>query len=329
MGVAGPPVRWAILGAGRIAHAFAGDIALVPEARLQAVAAREFGRARAFADQYRAPDAFGDYDSMLASGDVDAVYIATPHSFHFEQTRAALRAGKAVLCEKPLTVTPQETRILIEEASTAGVFLAEAMWTWTLPAIQRAAAWIKDGRIGEVRQIDARFGFTAKRDREGRLFNPALAGGALLDLGVYPVALNRLVLGRGPDTVRALAGKAETGVEDQVEAIFQTGPVLTSLGCSFLGQLSNTAFIAGDRGAIRIPRFWSTTEAELIQGGTVVEHFEDGREGHGFEFEIAAATHDILAGRTVSSVVPLAASLGFQEDMDMIRAAAGLQPPIV
>jgi predicted dehydrogenase len=149
----------------------------------------------------------------------------------------------------------------------------------------------------------------------------------LLDLGIYPVALNRLILGRGPHTVRALAGTAQTGVEDQVEAIFQTASVMTSLGCSFLGQLSHAAFIAGDQGAIQIPRFWSTTQAALLQGGDVVEHFEDGREGHGSEFEIAAATQDILAGRTVSSVVPLSASLGFQEDMDAIRNAAGLHPP--
>lgn len=327
MSKAHTPVRWAILGAGRIAHAFAGDIALVAEARLQAVAARDFGRARSFADQYQAPDAYGDYDSMLSSADVDAVYIATPHNFHFDQSLAAIRAGKAVLCEKPLTVTPDEARTLITAAQAQRVFLAEALWTWTLPAIRKAVDWIRAGRIGPVRQIDARFGFKAEPDPQGRLFSPDLAGGALLDLGVYPVALNRLVLDQGPDTVMAMASRAATGVEDQVEALFRTGPVLSSLGCSFLGQLSNTAFIAGERGAIRIPRFWSATSAELITGGEVVERFDDARAGHGFEFEIEAASRDILAGRTQSSIVPLSASLGFQQDMAAIRAAAGLQPP--
>ena len=321
------PVRWAILGAGRIAHAFAGDIALVPEAKLQAVAARDLDRARRFADQHGAPDAFGDYDAMLQSSRVDAVYIATPHNFHFEQSRAVIRSGKAVLCEKPLTVTPAQARTLIDEAGEAGVFLAEAMWTWTLPAVRRAMEWIREGRIGEVRQIDARFGFRAPFDPHGRLFNPALAGGAILDLGIYPVALNRLVTGGAPDTVKALAGLASTGVEDQVEALLATGPVMSSLGCSFLGELSNTAFIAGETGAVRLPRFWSATDAQLIQGGKVVERFEDGRAGHGFEFEIAAASRDILAGAAQSSLVPLSASLAFQDDMAEIRAAAGLQPP--
>lgn len=322
-------VRWAILGAGRIAHTFAHDTALVPEARLQAVAARDFTRARAFADQYGAPDAFGGYDAMLASPDVDAVYIATPHNFHFEQCQAALRAGKAVLCEKPLTITADQTRALMSEAREAGLFLAEALWTWTLPAIRTALSWARDGRIGAIRHVDARFGFHAHPDPEARLFNPALAGGALLDLGIYPVALNRLMLGAGPQTVRAIASSAATGVEDQLEAVFETGPVMSSLGCSFLAQLSNTAVISGSEGAIRIPRFWSATSAELIRHGEVTDRFDDGRAGHGFEFEIAAASQDILAGRTVSSVVPLTASLGFQEDMEAIRSAAGLHPPSV
>ncbi|MEL7363448.1 MAG: Gfo/Idh/MocA family oxidoreductase, partial [Bacteroidota bacterium] len=188
------PVRWGIVGTGVIAAEFARVFPIVKSATLAAIASRDEVRAEAFAREHSAAWFHGSYEALFADPDIDAVYIATPHSHHATNTIAALRAGKAVLCEKPLTPTLTEAQAVVDVARQTGGYLAEGMWTYFLPAIQTARRWVADGRIGRVLRIHADFGYPQPYDPASRFYDPALAGGALLDMGVYPVALAWLFL---------------------------------------------------------------------------------------------------------------------------------------
>lgn len=317
-------VRWGILGAGRIAAKFTTDIAFAPSACLQAVGSGDRDRSRRFAEQYAIKTSHDSYDDLLADPDVDAIYIATPHNFHLEQTLMCLQAGKHVLCEKPMTVSAQECETLIEAGEKSGLYVMEAMWTWFLPTMARACQWMEDGRIGELVQIRADFGFPAPFDPQGRLFNPDLAGGALLDIGIYPVAFNRLMLGRGPDEIKSSIRLAPTGVDAETNAIFTTGDTTSLLTSSLLTQLPNTGWVFGTQGTIEIPNFWQSSQARLHRDRVCVETFDDDCKGGGFEFEIEAASQDILQGRQGSKTMPLSTSLAFQKDMEKIRQSAGI-----
>lgn len=311
-------VRWGILGAGKIARKFASDIVFASNATPYAVGARDGDKANAFAAEFGIPNAHGSYKDLISDPDVDAIYIATPHSFHFEQSLAAMRAGKAVLCEKPLTPSPDQSLALIKAAEENNIYLMEALWTAFLPSVQKARAWLDEGRIGEIVQVRADFGFLAPFDPHSRLWNPSLAGGAMLDIGIYPVAFNRLMLGRGPDDIISVIRKASTGVDDEVFSIFKTGDVTSVLSCSFKCNLANTGSVIGTKGRIDLPRFWRSTSAFLYENDTLTEEFVDDRRGDGFEFEIEAASQDILDGRLQSETVPHSLSLALQDDMARI-----------
>ena len=315
-------VRWGILGAGQIARKFANDMAFTSNASLQAVGARDGQRARAFALEFDIPDAHGSYDALLANPTVDAIYVATPHNFHLQQSLAAMEAGKAVLCEKPLTPSLEDSQALIDAAHRHDVFLMEAMWSYFLPSVRKAKSWLDEGLIGDVLQVRADLGFAAPYDPAGRLYNPDLAGGALLDIGIYPVAFNRLMLGRAPEAVKASFKMADTGVDEEVFALFQTGSVTSVLTGSFRCALPNIGLVIGTKGRIELPGFWQSTSAKRFEGESLVETFEDDRQGTGFEFEIEAASRDILEGRKQSEIASHAASLALQEDMARIRAEA-------
>ncbi len=314
-------VRWGIIGPGRIAHQFAKDIASVANADLVAVAARDGDRATAFADSYGLAHSHQGYDALFANPDVDAVYVATPHSYHFDHCAGALRSGKAVLCEKPLVLTPTECRELMAVASETGGYLMEGMWTWFLPAVQQAFAWYRDGRIGELLHVKSDFGYPLTYREDLREYDARVGGGAVLEMGVYPVAIARLFIGRGPDSVDAVGRRAPNGVEDDVSAIFDYGDCMATLGTSFRCKLQNWTYIIGTEGYIAIPDFWRAERCALYELDTLVDSFEDGRSTIGFDYEIDAVSQDILEGRRESPVIPLATSLALQEDMKAIRDA--------
>ena len=316
-------VRWGLVSAGRIANTFAADVAHASNAEVVAVAARNLADARTFAGKYGIPTAYEGYEALFADEKIDAVYVSTPHTLHLPHSVAALRAGKSVLCEKPLTTSADECRRLLAVAAETGGYLMEAMWTWFLPAICEAKAWFDAGRIGELRHIRADFGYPKVYDPDSRLFNPALAGGCLLDMGVYPVAIARLFAGAAPIHVHATSRHAPNGVDDDVAMTFDYGRCVAALATSFRCKLPNTACIIGSEGYIEIPHFWSARECRLVVMHEVVDSFCDDRRGSGFEFQIAAASDDILNGRNASAIVTHAASLGFQEDMDRVRATFG------
>ncbi len=314
-------LRWGILGPGRIAHQFARDIAGVNNAELVAVAARDGARAQDFANQYSIAHAHEGYDALFDNPDVDAVYVATPHSYHLDHSAGALRNGKAVLCEKPLVISPDECRQLAGIAGETGSYLMEGMWTWFLPAIQMALSWYQQGRIGELLHVKSDFGYPLRYSEDLREYDARVGGGAVLEMGIYPVAIARLFIGRGPDSIQVTGRRAPNGVEDDVSAVCDYGDCMATLGTSFRCKLQNWTYVIGTEGYIAIPDFWRANSCSLFVLDERVDHFEDGRSTNGFDYEIEAVSREVLEGRTECEAIPLATSLALQEDMWAIREA--------
>jgi predicted dehydrogenase len=313
-------IRWGVIGAGRIARQFASDFSHVSNAELVAVAARDGSRAREFARRWSIPAAHSGYESLYAAEDVDAIYIATPHTLHFDQATAALRAGKAVLCEKPITVSADECRQLIDESSHQQRYLAEAMWTLFLPAIRQAKDWVAEGRIGTLTQISADFGYPMPYSPDGREYDPALGGGVLLDMGIYPITIALQFFPDDPQSMHSAAHFAVNGADDHVSMLWNFGSASATLSTSFRSKLPNVASIIGTEGYIRIPDFWRARECSLFRQDERIDQYYDGRKGSGFEFEIQSVSEDIAEGRLSSALVPLQTSLRTQTMMDRIRS---------
>jgi predicted dehydrogenase len=314
-------LRWGIVGPGRIAEQFAADIRLVPQASLAAVASRSLRSASEFAARHGGIRAHGSYDDLFRDGDVDAVYIATPHTLHAAQSRAALAAGKAVLCEKPITISPEELRSLRDYARARNVYLTEGMWTWYLPAIRRAQDWVDAGRIGPVRHVKADFGYPLPYDPARREYDHSLAGGCLLEMGIYPLAIADLFMRQVPAKMEVVRHLAPNGVEDDVTMLFDYGEGRSaSLATSFRCKLNNWLYVVGEEGYIAVPDFWRAASCRLFRLDEEIDRFDDGRRGFGFEFEIEAVTNDILSGRRESPVVRSDDSLRFQSDLATLRA---------
>ncbi len=316
-------IRWGMVSAGNIAGQFARDIALVDNGYVAAVAARDQNAANQFAQMHNIERSYQGYQALFEDPDIDAIYISTPHTLHLQNAVDALRSNKAVLCEKPLTTSIAELDILLDAAGSANCYLMEAMWTWFLPAIQKAKAWFDEGRIGKLRHVKADFGYAKSYDPESRLYNTELAGGCLLDMGIYPIAIARFFTEQSPNSLSTIARFAPNGVEDDVVMQFNYDHCVASLATSFRVKLPNTAYIIGTEGYIEIPHFWRAQECHLYVVEDRVDSFNDERKGEGFEFQIRQVGQDILDGRTQSSIVTHAASRGFQSDMERVKRDYG------
>jgi predicted dehydrogenase len=320
-------VRWAILGAGKIAHAFVHDIAAIKNAELVAVAAGDKSRAQAFASEYNLPGAY-NYSELYKSDDVDAVYIATTHNFHYEQCVQCIEHGKHVLCEKPITLNNNQFAELARLSQKKQVFLMEGMWTWFLPAVITAKQWLQAGKIGDLKVIEAVFGFPMEKNFSGRMYNKQLAGGALLDLGVYPIALSTYFLNKKPDTITASGVLTETGVDERTGIVLQYGDVTASLFTSMVNIMTNKAFLYGEKGYIEIPEFFRAPAVLLYDDHhNLIEKFEDPRVTKGYHYQIQHATDSILQGKTESDVIPHSSSYQIQEIMTEVRRQIGLVYP--
>lgn len=320
-------IRWAILGAGRIANAFAKDFPLMQNAELVAVASADRERASDFAKEYNIPKALS-HDELYNNDEIDAVYIATTHNFHFEQALKCLQHGKAVLCEKPITVNDTEFKKLMSVSKEQNVFLMEAMWTYFLPAIQKAKQWLDEGRIGKLKVMQADFAVPMEKNYEGRVYNPNLAGGSLLDLGVYPVALAYYFTNKVPEKITASALMTKTGVDESLGMIFQYENITATLFSSIITRMTNKARIFGEEGYIEIPDFWKAGSARLFDKEfNLQETFEDNRTSHGFIFEMQHANDMILGGNMESPVIPHSRSNDIQETMTEVRKQIGLKYP--
>jgi predicted dehydrogenase len=321
-------INWAILGAGRIAHTFAKDFPLVHYANLLAVGSRDPGKALSFSMQYSIPRALS-YEELYVAEDIQAVYIATPHNFHFEQAKNCILNGKSVLCEKPITINDRQFSILSSLAREKRVFLMEALWSYFLPALQEAKKWILEGRIGEIKFIQANFGYDLDKNPEGRLYNPHLAGGALLDIGIYPLAISLFFLEKLPNRLESFALMTNTGVDARISVQMDFDPAMVQIMVALDILLENKMVIYGEKGILEIFEYWKAKKFVLKDlEHQVVDQYLDDRDSHGFVFQIQEATHQILKKEVESEVIPHQRSLEIQEILTQIRGQIGLKYPM-
>jgi predicted dehydrogenase len=322
-------IRWGILGAGRIAHRFAEAVASLPDAEVAAVGSRAADTAARFAGQHAIPRAHASYEALADDPAVDAVYVATPHPMHMANSLLCLNAGKAVLCEKPFAVNAAQAQAMAAAAREKKVFLMEAMWTRFLPGIVKARELIAAGAIGEPRMLMADFGFRAAVDPKGRLFDPALGGGALLDVGVYCMSLASMIFGQ-PARVTGLAELGSTGVDEQaVMALGYPGGQLALLATAVRTTTQREAWIHGTAGAIKLHEPWYAPAAlSLVKPGQGEEVLPAPFEGNGFNYQAAEVGACLRAGKLESAVMPLDESIGILRAMDSLRSQWGLRYPM-
>lgn len=311
-------IKWGIIGPGSIAHKFAHDFQFVKNGQLHAVASRSMDRALSFAEKYNIPRAYNNYEQLYNDPEIDAVYVATPHNFHAQNSLDALQAGKGVLCEKPLTPSYADSKNLIDTARSRGVYLLEGMWSYFLPVIKKAKFWVDNGRIGKILHIKSEFGYPVPFDAHSRAYNPDLAGGTLLDMGIYPIAMAWYFLQEDPKHIHVIAKKAITGVDKDVNMIFEYESATANLHSSFNCKLHNWTYIFGKNGYIAIPDFWQARECFLYDGKQIIDTYKDDRQGFGFNFEIESVNDDLLAGKTESKTVPFDWSLKLQSHMHRV-----------
>jgi len=326
-------LRWGVIGTGGIARAFAVDLQRLPDARLVAVGSRTLAAAQRFAADLAGARAHGCWADLVADDTVDAVYVATPHPTHARAALLAIEAGKHVLVEKPFTMDAAQARAVVGAARAAGVFCLEAMWTRFLPQVRRIRELIADGAIGEVVSVTADHGQWFAADPAHRLFDPALGGGAMLDLGIYPVSWASMVLGR-PSEVLAASDPTITGVDAQTSMVLRhPGGAHAVLTCTLRSATPRRAFIAGTEGAIDVdPTFYAPPSFTLRRRDGLLEQFATPTEvtagpGKGLRFEAAEVGLRVRQGELESPHLPLDETIAIMETMDEVRRQVGLTYP--
>src|SRR4051794_3081302 len=283
------PVRWGLMATGGIARGFANDLRLLADSELLAVGSRSPAAAEAFAAELDVPRAYGTYGDLAADPEVDAVYVSTPHPGHLAATITALEQGKAVLCEKPFAMDRAEAQLMVDAARANGVFLMEAMWTRFLPHVARIREILAAGTLGELVYLTAEHGQWFADDAEHRLFAPSLGGGALLDLGIYPVSFAHFVFGP-PADVTAVSTPAFTGVDGTTSMILRYDSGAHAVLTTTLAAASaNPAAIYGTAARIEVDGvFYVPTSFRVVsRSGEVLERFESPAEGRGMQYEAA------------------------------------------
>jgi predicted dehydrogenase len=299
-------VRWGILGTGKIAKAFATALKDTPDAQLAGVGSRNLASAEGFAREFGGT-AYASYDDLVRAPDVDLVYVGTPHPMHYENVRLALEAGKGVLCEKAFTVNRRQAEELVALARANNLFLMEAMWTRFLPALAEVRRIVDSGEIGTVRQVNADLGFKADVGPEHRLFNPVLGGGALLDLGIYPLSIAVALLGP-VDTVLAHSGGG-----------------MSVCSCSLRARLPSELTIAGERGHVRMnTMFYRTQTVTVVRADGISRTVPTPFSGNGYVHEVIEAQRCWRAGLIESPGMTHADTLALMGVMDEIRRQIGL-----
>jgi len=293
-----------------------------------AVGSRAQETADAFGEQFDVPRRHPSYQAMADDGEVDGVYIATPHPMHKDPSILCLRGGKAVLCEKPFTPNAAQAEAVIDVARAEGVFCMEAMWSRFLPSVVRARELIDGGAIGEVRMILADFGFRCGGNPESRLMNPALAGGGLLDVGTYPISLSSMFLGI-PTRATGLAEVGATGVDEQAGMVlaFEGGRIAV-LATGVRTSTPHEATFLGTEGRLRLHgSWWKGSPITLTRGGQDDETIEVPMVGNGYNYEAREVARCVRAGKTESDVMPLDETLALLRIMDGLRAQWGVKYP--
>jgi predicted dehydrogenase len=314
---------WGIIGPGSIAEEFAEDLALVKSAhhRVGAILHHDLGKAADFAKKVQATQYFDNLDVFVKEANIDAVYIATPHPLHFEETLTCLQHKIPVLCEKPLAMNGRQVKAMVKAAEDNHTFLLEGMWIRFLPSINQVLELIEDGAIGNIVSVKADMSYKAPYDPESRYFDPKLGGGSLLDLGIYPVFLTHLLLGK-PTRIQATARLSDKGIDEACAAIFQYGQgKYAMIESSLVTQTELTATVYGDKGRLQITTPWNEKPPEIITEvyGEDIQHHPCDWEGRGFQYEAAEVYHCVKAGKLYSELLCHRFSIDLMETMDAIR----------
>ncbi|MCX6500690.1 MAG: Gfo/Idh/MocA family oxidoreductase [Arthrobacter sp.] len=318
-------VRWGILGTGFIAGLQTSDL-VEHGFTVQAVGSRNPATAREFADRFGIPSSHGSYEALVNDPEVDVVYISSPHPFHYDNALLALNAGKHALVEKPFAMNARQAREMADLAESKGLVVLEAMWTRYLPHMVRIRELIGAGALGEVRTVIADHNQNLPKDPGHRLNDPALGGGALLDLGIYPVSFAFDVFG-APARIQAAASKTATGVDRQTAMIFEYADGQQAvLHCALDTAGPNRAAIIGTGGSIEIDPVWytPTTFTRYDDGGNVVERFDEPVTGRGMQYQAWEVERLIAAGEVANDILPPHGSVQVMEAIDIVRTRIGL-----
>jgi len=317
--------RWGILGAGRIAEKFGEALCFTEGAEVYAVASRDMDKAKAYASKYNAAFVYNNYDDLIKDENIDIIYIATPHAFHYKQTMLCLENKKAVLCEKPMSLTLQQTTEMIATATKNKLFLMEGMWTGCMPFIDKILSLIKGNVIGPPQYLSADFGFVAPNDPAGRLFNKALGGGSVMDIGIYPIFLSVLLFGE-PSVIKTISKLTSTGVDEYANIILQYANGQTAHLLSTIGINTDIeAEIIGTKGRIKISSPWfKATDFSVILNDGNMQHFSIPHASNGFEHEIKEVMHCLDDELMQSNKIPHQLTLSVSKIMGEILQQAGV-----
>lgn len=321
-------IRWGVLSTGKIAHTFAKALQATADAELYAVSSRSAEKAAAFAAEYGFEKSYGSADEMLADENVQAVYIASPMSCHYEDAKKCLNAGKSVLCEKTITLCTEQLEVLLKLAEEKQLFFMEAMWMKTLPHFRQAKKWFDDGRIGAAKMVKVDFVNICEGNPEDRLFRPDLGGGALLDLGVYNLSFAAAFLGYEPETINALAVmKNGVDYDDTVTLTYKNA--FASLDFGFDCKSENAATIVGENGIIVFDNwFFCSQNVKLYdRDNRLIEEKYFPHPRTGYEYEIREVNRCIKEGLLESPLVPHCETLAIMKIIDSIKKKIGLSFP--
>jgi predicted dehydrogenase len=323
-----PAARWGILSTGGIARQFTRDLLLTGHT-VAAVGSRTRASAERFAAHFELPAAHASYESLVADPSVDIVYVATPHPFHYPNAMLALEAGKHVLVEKPFTLNAAQAQHLVAYAADHGLVALEAMWTRWLPHMARLREIVAAGTIGELRSMSADHTQRLPDDPRHRLNALELGGGALLDLGVYPVSFASQLFG-APQSIQAVATFKETGADAQVATMFRYpgGQIATTYSASTT-RGPNVAVVLGSGGRIEVDSVWYTATGLRVydEDGTLIENFRPPVDGRGMQYQAMEAEQLVSAGQVASDVLPPQETVAIMATLDAIREQIGLRYP--
>lgn len=321
-------IKWAIMGTGTIANSFAKGLKFLPDAELYAVASRSIEKASEFGKKFDSKKCYGSYEEMIKDKDIDVVYIATPNNTHKENILLCLNNGKAVLCEKPFTINAKETEEVIKVARDKKLFLMEGMWTRFFPIMKTVQEWINENAIGKVRMVTADFGFRREGKPEERKVSLQRAGGALMDVGVYPISFSSWVLKKAPIDIKGITSLYETGVDElSAMTIRYSEGEMAVLSCSINTPTSQEARIIGNNGTIIIPQFSKATSVTLSVIGKDPITVSIPLEGNGYNYEAAEVMKCLREGKLESNSMTLDESLSIIKIMDELRNQYGIVFP--
>ncbi len=320
-------IRWGILGLGGIAHKFANDLNLVENAEITAVASRSVDKAQGFGEQYNSKYTFGNYYDLFNCQDVDVIYIATPHTSHKEWSIKAMNHGKHVLCEKPMGMKRSDVVEMISVAKKNRVFLMEALWSRFNPTLKKVKELVEIGEIGELGYVHADFAFYAlDRPEEGRVLNPNLGGGSLYDIGIYPIFLSYLLLGK-PEKILSSSKFYKTGIEIQTSMIFEYPNAQAVLYSGLTSESKMEAEISGSNGTIFLYPRWHAAKGYSLKKDGVTQNFDMPTNGNGYTYEIEEVNTCLQEGKLESELWTHQNSLDLAELLETIRLQNGITFP--